>query len=129
VGHTHRAPAADVAVQVGLGRLDDAGAPWAAGLDELLRRFTPREADAIHSLASAAVRLGARRALAARAGVEEHRLQIVSRPGTTGRRPPFVLLDGREAPADVSLSHAGAWIGWALWSHPDFGLAPPPDTG
>jgi phosphopantetheinyl transferase (holo-ACP synthase) len=126
VGHTNRLPAAPVAVQVGLARLDEPAAPWAAGLDELLRRFTPREAEAIHSLPSAAVRLGARRALAARAGVEEHRLEIVCRPGTTGRRPPFVLLDGRQAAADVSLSHAGAWIGWALWSHPDFGVAPPP---
>jgi len=119
VGHTDRTAAANV--DVGLGRLDEAGAPWAAGLDQLLRRFTAREAEAIHSVASAAVRLGARRALAARTGVDERRLEIVCRPGATGRRPPYVLLDGREAPADVSLSHAGAWIGWALWSHPDLG--------
>ena len=122
VGHTHRTAAVDLAVDVGLERLDEAGAPWAAGLDQLLRRFTAREAEAIHSVASAAVRLGARRALAARTGVDERRLEIVCRPGAMGRRPPYVMLDGREAPADVSLSHAGGWIGWALWSHPDLGL-------
>jgi phosphopantetheinyl transferase (holo-ACP synthase) len=126
VGQAHRVPAMDVSVHLGLARMDEAGAPWAAGLEELSRRFTPREAEAIHSLEAAAVRLGARRALAAHAGVEEHRLEIVCRPGATGRRPPFVLLDGQEAAADVSLSHAGAWIGWALWSHPDFGAAPLP---
>jgi phosphopantetheine--protein transferase-like protein len=129
VAHTHRTPTMDVAVQVGLERLDDASAPWAGGLDQLLRRFTPRETEAIHSVASAAVRIGARRALAALAGVDERRLEIVCRPGIMGRRPPFVMLDGREAAADVSLSHAGGWIGWALWSHPDLGLATAPADG
>lgn len=92
-------------------------APGTSGeepLDTLLERFTPREADAVHSRESAAVRLGARAALAAALGVEERRLEIVCGPGTTGRRPPSVLLDGAPAPADVSLSHHGRWIGWAF---------------
>lgn len=98
----------------GLGRLDDADAPWGGTLDELMARLSGREADPVHSLASAAVRLGARGALAAAMGVEEDRLEIVCAPGVTGRRPPFVLLDGAPAAADVSLSHHGDWIAWAI---------------
>lgn len=95
-------------------RLDEAGAPWDGPLEQLLARFTEREADAVHSVRSAAVRLGARAALAGALGVEEERIEIVCAPGQTGRRPPRVLLDGAAAPADVSLSHHGRWIGWAF---------------
>jgi phosphopantetheinyl transferase (holo-ACP synthase) len=101
-------------VAVGLARVDERGAPWDAPLQRLLGRFTEREADAVHSRASAAVRLGARAALAAALDVAERRLEIVCAPGFAGRRPPNVLLDGRAAPADVSLSHHGGWIGWAI---------------
>ncbi|GMV06006.1 MAG: hypothetical protein AMXMBFR53_22830 [Gemmatimonadota bacterium] len=85
-----------------------------ASLEELLGRLTSREADAVHSPASASVRLAARRDLARRLDVEEARLEIVCAPGVTGRRPPRVLLDGHPATADVSLSHHGRWIAWAI---------------
>jgi phosphopantetheinyl transferase (holo-ACP synthase) len=101
-------------VRMGVGKLDQPGAPWSGGLEALLPRFTDREADPVHSLPSAAVRLGARAALAAALGVDEKRLEIVCAPGVTGRRPPRVLLDGSAAPADVSLSHHGDWIAWAI---------------
>lgn len=91
-----------------------AGAAWEGPLATLLERFTPREVDAVHSRDSAAVRLGARASLAAALEVEERRLEIVCAPGSTGRRPPSVLLDGAPAPADLSLSHHGRWIGWAF---------------
>jgi len=94
--------------------LDHPGSPWDASLDELIGRLTPREGDAVHSLASAAVRIGARRTLASVLQVAEHRVQIVCAPGVTGRRPPHVLLDGVPGPADVSLSHHGTRIGWAI---------------
>ena len=48
-------------VEAGLAVLDDPHALWAAPLEELMERFTEAEADAIHSRASAAVRLAARR--------------------------------------------------------------------
>jgi hypothetical protein len=48
-------------------------------------------------------------------GVPEHRLEIVCAPGPTSQRPPRVLLDGAETEADVSLSHDGRLIAWALW--------------
>lgn len=101
-------------VLTGLGRLDEPHAPWSGSLEELMARLSRREADPVHSLASAAVRIAARGALAAALGVDEDRLEIVCAPGVTGRRPPFVLLDGSPAPADVSLSHHGDWIAWAL---------------
>jgi phosphopantetheinyl transferase (holo-ACP synthase) len=88
--------------------------PEGGDLDSLMTRFTDREGEAVHSLASAAVRLSARSAAARALGVEERRLEIVCDPGPTGRRPPRLLLDGAPAPADVSLSHHGGWIGWAL---------------
>lgn len=125
LAHTHRASASDVVVEVGLERLDDADAPWAGGMEALLPRLTPREAEPVHSLRSAAVRVGARRALASLVGVAESRLEIVCRPGTLGRRPPLVLLDGEPAAADVSLSHDGAWIAWALWCPSGMGNATP----
>lgn len=81
---------------------------------ELLARFTRAEADAIHSVASAVVRLGARAELARLLGVEEGLLEIVCDPGVTGRRPPRARLRGSAAPADVSLSHHGGWVAWAL---------------
>lgn len=83
-------------------------------LEELLPLLTPREAEAVHSPASAAVRVAARAALATLLAVGEQRLEIVCDPGVTGRRPPRVLLDGHPARADVSLSHHGAWIGWVV---------------
>lgn len=99
--------------------LSSADAPWNAPLDALLRHFTTREAEAVHTLASAAARLGARAELASLLDVEERRLEIVCAPGPMGRRPPLVLLDGVPAPADLSLSHHGRWIAWALFAGPD----------
>ena len=88
---------------------------WTGPLDVLKARFTPRELDAVYSLQSAAVRLGARAHLADALGVDEKRLEIVCDPGPASQRPPRVLLDGARAEADVSLSHDGRWIAWVLW--------------
>ncbi len=101
-------------VSFGLALLDDPSAPWAHPLDELMRRLSPREAEAVSSRPSAAVRVAARAALAGSLCVGEERVEIVCAPGSPGRRPPFVLLDGSPAAADVSLSHHGRWIAWAV---------------
>ena len=94
--------------------LDAPPEAWAARLAELLPRLTEREADAVHSLPSAAVRIRARAALAKALGTEDADVEIVCDPGVTGRRPPRVLLRGRPAYADISLSHHGRWIAWAV---------------
>jgi phosphopantetheinyl transferase (holo-ACP synthase) len=96
-------------------RLDDPAGRWRGTLEELMRLLTEREADAVRSLESAAVRIGAREDLAALLRVPEERVEIVCDPGPATRRPPRVLLDGGAARADISLSHDGAWIGWAIW--------------
>ena len=113
--HAVAAVGAEVTAPI-LGAESLAGPPggWGEELEALLPRFTAREADAVHSLPSAAVRLRARTALAAALSVEESALEIVCDPGVTGRRPPRVLLNGLPAPADVSLSHHGGWIAWAI---------------
>jgi phosphopantetheine--protein transferase-like protein len=96
-------------------RLVDPTSRWAGPLDQLLSRFTEREADAVRSVESAAVRLGARADAARLLGVAEERVEIVCDPGPVSRRPPRVLVDGSAAVADVSLSHDGGWIAWAIW--------------
>lgn len=95
--------------------IDSPGSRWAGPKEDLLRAFSAREADAVYSRESAAVRIGARGDLAELLGVAESRLEIVCAPGPTSQRPPRVLLDGHQAPADVSLSHDGRWIAWAIW--------------
>jgi hypothetical protein len=60
------------------------------------------------------VRLESRAHLASELAVAEERLEIVSAGGRTGRVPPAVLLDGLPAAVDLSLSHHGYWIAWAL---------------
>jgi phosphopantetheine--protein transferase-like protein len=96
-------------------RLTNPESGWSGSLEQLMRRFSEREADAIRSLESAAVRLGAREDVARILGVTEERVEIVCPPGPATRRPPRVLVDGCGAPADLSLSHDGAWIAWAIW--------------
>lgn len=95
-------------------RLDRAGAPWLAPLEGLLDRFTELERASVHSMSSAAVRIAARADAAVLLDVDVGRVEIVCGPGALGRRPPRVLVDGARASVDVSLSHDGPWIAWAL---------------
>lgn len=105
-----------VTVEPRLAWLDERDAPWAGSLERLTERLSSRELDAVYSRPSAAVRLGARVHLAEALGVEEARIEIACAPGRTSRRPPYVLVDGEPATADVSLSHDGPWIAWAIWT-------------
>jgi phosphopantetheinyl transferase (holo-ACP synthase) len=91
------------------------GAPWSMSLADLRAGLSELELEAVHSRQSAAVRLGARAALADHLSLPEARIQIVCDPGQLGLRPPRVLIDGQRSAADVSLSHDGDWIAWATW--------------
>lgn len=95
-------------------RLDREGTPWLAPLESLLERFTDLERASVHSVPSAAVRIAARDDAARLLDVDVGRVEIVCGPGALGRRPPRVLVDGTPARVDVSLSHDGPWIAWAL---------------
>ena len=86
----------------------------AAPMEALLLNLSKRERRPVHARNSALVRLAARAALARGLGVDETRVEIVCREGPKGRVPPEVLIDGKAAPADVSLSHHGEWLAWAI---------------
>jgi phosphopantetheinyl transferase (holo-ACP synthase) len=103
-----------VATHLRFERLADADGCWSGSFEQLMRRLSAREADSVRSLESAAVRLGARRDLARILGVAEERVEIVCASGPATRRPPHVLVDGCHVAADLSLSHDGAWIAWAI---------------
>lgn len=85
-----------------------------------LTRFAEEERDAVRSRSSALVRLLARRDAGRHLSLPENRLSIRCAPGPVGRRPPYLYLDGAPLPrADVSLSHHGRRLAWALdlpWS-------------
>ena len=87
-------------------------------LDVLLTRLSQPERAAVHSRGSALVRLLARRALAHALEAEEARVAVICGQGSKGRMPPEALLDGLPAPADVSLSHHGRWLAWAIRLNP-----------
>lgn len=112
VGTVREAPRLDPRAAL----LDPPQTPWSGSLEELRARFTERELDAVYSLPSAAVRLGARAHVASLLAVSEERLEIVCDPGPTGQRPPRLMLDGAPTRADVSLSHDGRWIAWVFWT-------------
>jgi hypothetical protein len=76
--------------------------------------FTAAEANPIHSLPSALVRLLARGEAATALGVEESRIQLICGEGPKGRTPPRLLVDRDPAALDVSLSHHGRFIAWVL---------------
>ncbi len=95
-------------------RIDRSGAPWLGSLEALSARLTERERDAVHSVLSAAVRIGAKAEASKLLGLAPDRVEIVCRLGRFGRRPPSVLVDGTPAKIDVSLSHDGPWIAWAF---------------
>jgi len=78
-------------------------------------RFRPRERDSIHGLPSALVRLLARRDAAHMLGIQEDVLSIECPPGHTGLRPPYLHRTGTILRnADVSLSHDGRQLAWAV---------------
>ena len=106
--------AADVPLEWAWGAAADLDPEPTASMDALLLKLSERERRPVHSRNSALVRLAARAALARALGVDEARIEVVCGEGPKGRVPPEALIDGRAAPADVSLSHHGEWLAWAI---------------
>ncbi|HEX9885423.1 MAG TPA: 4'-phosphopantetheinyl transferase superfamily protein [Longimicrobiales bacterium] len=77
-------------------------------------RLSERERASVHSTASAWVRVHAREHAARLLGAEEGGLEIVCDPGPSGRVPPRLLAGGEPIPVDVTLSHHGRFVAWAL---------------
>ena len=104
--------------------------PTSDPLQSLRDRFTAREWQGIHSLASARVRLLARERIAAHLGLSdrgpgvsrgdlaegsEAPVELLTSGEAPGRTPPRIRVGGRERPdLDVSLSHHGRFLAWAL---------------
>ena len=76
--------------------------------------FSPVEWNCISHRASALARLAARHSLASALGIDEGKLEIGCGEGLPGRRIPKVLLEGREIPVDLTLSHHGRLLAWAF---------------
>jgi phosphopantetheinyl transferase len=77
-------------------------------------RLTERESSAVYSESSAWVRILAKRRIASQLRLESSRIQIVCGPGRPGRMPPQLWIDGAPSDLDVSLSHHGGWVSWAV---------------
>ena len=107
-------PTGDEPVEWGWGAASELDPAPDDPLETLVLRLSEGERAPVHSRGSALVRLAARAALATALAADEGRVAVISREGPKGRMPPEALLDGRAAPADVSLSHHGRWIAWAI---------------
>jgi hypothetical protein len=107
-------PAGDEPVEWGWGAARELDPAPDDPLETLVLRLSEGERTPVHSRGSALVRLAARAALATALHADEARVAVITREGPKGRMPPVAMLDGRAAPADVSLSHHGRWIAWAI---------------
>lgn len=105
-------------IETGLERVNrDRGAP----LERLHDQFTPAEWEGIYSLPSAQVRILARQRIESLLGSvrgaapDSIPIEVVTSGGPPGRTPPRILRGGRELEGwDLSLSHHGRYVAWAL---------------
>lgn len=99
----------------GVRRADElAGSSPPGWRERVVGRFTEREWEAIHGLASALVRIRARADLAGTLAVGESSIEIVCDDGPPGRSLPQVLLHGEESDVDISLSHHHGLLAWVF---------------
>lgn len=132
---TRPATWSDHRIELGVERVPEAdieGVPL--DLEGLRSQFSEAEWAGVHSIPSAWARIEARRRLLShlRAGrlpnetsgdVDSPRVEILTSRARPGRTPPRLLVDGRDLEGvDLSISHHGGWVGWAL-------LLPPPPMG
>lgn len=97
-------------LEMGLERL-----PEGLVLEELRHRFTDREWAGVHGIPSAWVRLLARRRLSGLLSPSGGRVEILTSGDRPGRTPPTVRVDGSpRSDLDLSLSHHGRFVAWAL---------------
>ena len=105
-------------LEVGLEEVDLAGPE--TQLEALRQYFSPAEWAGVHSFRSARARLVARERIrqhlpSAGRGGEVGEVEILTPRGRPGQSPPSVWFGGREVPdLDLSLSHHGRFVAWAL---------------
>lgn len=90
-------------------------------LEQLRGQFTATEWEGVYSLPSAQVRILARDRIRSLLGsgngpdLAMGPVEVVTAGGPPGRTPPRILFGGRELEGwDVSLSHHGRYVAWAL---------------
>ncbi len=86
---------------------------WLSG-DALGFVFSKREMETVKSLWSALVRHNCKLAIAGALGIDVMRLQIIRPLSSKKTLPPFLFLDDHRANIDISLSHHGQWVAWAI---------------
>lgn len=79
-----------------------------------VERLTDRERRAVYSAASGWIRVLAKADLAEVLGLPPAAVEIACSPGPPGRGIPHVLVHGRADEWDISLSHHGRFLAWAL---------------
>ncbi len=111
-------------IEVGVEELELEGQD--SQLEELRSRFTSAEWEGIYSLSSARARLLARERIrkllaspqegsVAGVGREVDSVEILTQGDRQGQSPPRILAGGRDiAGLDLSLSHHGRFVAWAL---------------
>lgn len=83
--------------------------------DKVLREgFSAEEWGLLNRAESAWVRYEAKRKISAVTGVHESKIEMIRLTLENRTLPPSVLIDGKSGEWDVSFSHHGSWIGWAL---------------
>jgi phosphopantetheinyl transferase (holo-ACP synthase) len=84
-------------------------------LEELRHRFSEEEWAGVHGIPSAWVRILARRRLAGLLAPSSGAVEILTSGDRPGRTPPTIRVDGSPRPdLDLSLSHHGRFVAWAL---------------
>ena len=99
-----------VPLEMGLERL-----PEGLVMEDLRGHFTEREWAGIHGIPSAWARILARRRLVGHLCLSGSRVEILTSGDSPGRTPPTVQVDVSPRPElDLSLSHHGRFVAWAL---------------
>lgn len=95
----------------GMERIDQR---WAESVtdDGLAQQFSAAERISIQTPQSAQVRTALKQALAAHQKIDTARMQIIRPSQRSKPQPPYLLIDDRPSPIDISLSHHGQWVAW-----------------
>ena len=95
----------------GIERIDHLMAESVTG-DGLAQQFSAAERSSIKTPESEQARMALKQALAEHLNSDVAQMQII-RPSHKGKpQPPYLLIDDRPSPIDISLSHHGQWVAW-----------------
>jgi phosphopantetheine--protein transferase-like protein len=82
--------------------------------NQVSNSFTQQERLSIKNVFSEVVRLDLKQAIANQFNLELSSLEIIRTNTNNRMNPPFLLINGELSPINLSLSHHGDWVAWAL---------------